>query len=372
MRIFWSIIGLLVIVTAVVFLLPAGGGGNASSAPAASQPDSQPTRQASRPEREEQAPRQPREIARETPSETEPAPTSTEPSTETVETADAQASDSLDLDTALGLESESGEEQTTLASAPATEVPEILAPIDEAVPDTDEAVRGEYTYTSNAFVGPPSLRGFDEVADDGESSGGSYLDQLRDAKRRHSEQKRAEAEATGSASSEAFEGEWAEVQVDDGVTLKQRASDGAYLIDDRFLVTGEGTKDKPYELTWDMLYSVRETYRPRKGKEQIPAWTSWLDGSWVRITGFMATAIFAEDVDELLIMKNEWDGCCIGIPPTPYDAVEVTLNEKIKLTAGMMTFGTITGKLEVEPYLVRNWLVGLYLLENGTVESSGF
>ena len=86
----------------------------------------------------------------------------------------------------------------------------------------------------------------------------------------------------------------------------------------------------------------------------------------------MATAIFAEDVDELLIMKNEWDGCCIGIPPTPYDAVEVTLTEKIKLTAGMMTFGTITGKLEVEPYLVRNWLVGLYLLENGSVESSGF
>ena len=31
------------------------------------------------------------------------------------------------------------------------------------------------------------------------------------------------------------------------------------------------------------------------------------------------------EVNEALVMLNQWDGCCIGVPPTPYDAVEVRL-----------------------------------------------
>ena len=67
-------------------------------------------------------------------------------------------------------------------------------------------------------------------------------------------------------------------------------------------------------------------------------------------------------------MLNQWDGCCIGIPPTPYDAIEVSLEKAIPpAQRHSINFGTLTGKLLVSPYLVENWLVGLYLMDDATV-----
>ena len=42
----------------------------------------------------------------------------------------------------------------------------------------------------------------------------------------------------------------------------------------------------------------------------------------------------AESADASLMMLNQWDGCCIGVPPTPYDAIEVKLKEAAKATRG--------------------------------------
>ncbi|MCA9287277.1 MAG: hypothetical protein KDA05_01755, partial [Phycisphaerales bacterium] len=67
----------------------------------------------------------------------------------------------------------------------------------------------------------------------------------------------------------------------------------------------------------------------------------------------------------------QWDGCCIGVPPTPYDAVEVVLERPISLVREQLNYGTITGVLEVDPYLVNNWLVGLYVLKDADVASAG-
>jgi len=283
--------------------------------------------------------------------------------TKTEDVAHADEPINLDIDELLG-----------------TDEPEIAVEIEteiaESTPVANETLASEYTHTETAFMGPEEEGAVKDIT----HSPGQYIEQLKQARAaREAEfaQKQATLDAKNKASANNGTGinqdvEWVDVEVKPGVTIKQRNTDGAYLIGERFLVYGDGSKEKPYELTWEMLYSVRETYRPRKGLDEIPAWATWLDGEHVRITGFMATAVFAEDVDELLVMKNEWDGCCIGVPPTPYDAVEVRLSERIKLTAGMMSFGTLNGRLEVEPYLVRNWLVGLYLLEDAKVESSGF
>jgi hypothetical protein len=76
------------------------------------------------------------------------------------------------------------------------------------------------------------------------------------------------------------------------------------------------------------------------------------------------------ETKELLVMLNQWDGCCIGVPPTPYDAIEVKLTEPAKRGGKHATFnyGTVEGRLKVEPYLVENWLVGLYLLEDAQLK----
>ena len=77
----------------------------------------------------------------------------------------------------------------------------------------------------------------------------------------------------------------------------------------------------------------------------------------------------ATDPREMLLMLNQWDGCCIGIPPTPYDAIEVRLTAPPRNRQQRMAYyGSVTGRLSVEPYLIDSWLVGLYLMDDALFE----
>lgn len=142
--------------------------------------------------------------------------------------------------------------------------------------------------------------------------------------------------------------------------------DGTLRADDRFVIRGSGTPDDPYVVTWDLLMSAGETFQPRQGQKAIPQRVALLDGKHVRIEGYAAFPAFSFDPTEMLMMLNRWDGCCIGVPPTPFDAIEVKLGEVPRERRRQVVyFGTVEGKLEVEPYLVDSWLIGLYLLSDG-------
>jgi len=143
-----------------------------------------------------------------------------------------------------------------------------------------------------------------------------------------------------------------------------RRADGGMLIDGRFLVTGAGTAAAPYVVPWEMIASAQETYKPRLGMLRIPQRVSFLDGKHVELEGFVAFPITAASPREALIMLNQWDGCCIGTPPTPYDAVEVKLSEPASAGQKVMTSGTMTGIFRVDPYEDGGWLLGLYLMED--------
>lgn len=142
--------------------------------------------------------------------------------------------------------------------------------------------------------------------------------------------------------------------------------DGSLLLDSRFPLEGKGTKDDPYKLTWDLLISADQTFAPRKGLKTIPERVAMLDGKWVEITGYTAFPLQMQEPNELLVMLNTWDGCCIGVPPTPYDAVEVMLDKPVVGEARFAYYGTIRGVMTVEPYIVGEWLVGLYLIDGAT------
>lgn len=139
--------------------------------------------------------------------------------------------------------------------------------------------------------------------------------------------------------------------------------------DGRFLIKGKGTREDPYLVSWPLLISASETYQPRLGERGIPQRVALLDGKWVRISGFVAFPIVAADPRELLVMLNQWDGCCIGVPPTPFDAIEVRLAAPPghRLTR-IALYGSVTGRLSVEPYLADNWLIGLYLMDDALLE----
>lgn len=144
-------------------------------------------------------------------------------------------------------------------------------------------------------------------------------------------------------------------------------ADGSVLVDDRFTMRGTGTKDDPYVITWELLTSAKESYQPKLGRKIIPDRLKRLDGKWVRINGYVAFPIMAQSADEMLIMLNQWDGCCIGVPPTPYDAVEVRLKKSAEGEERMRVSGTLKGILRVDPYLVKDWLVSLYLMDEGAI-----
>jgi hypothetical protein len=153
-----------------------------------------------------------------------------------------------------------------------------------------------------------------------------------------------------------------------GVKIVER-EDGSRLINDRFVIRGAGTENDPYQVTWEFLVSASETYKPRLGQKNLPEALTIIDDKIVRITGFIAFPIMAQTADEMLVMLNQWDGCCIGVPPTPYDAIEVRLREPAEGENRLKVFGTVTGRFKIEPYLVKDWLIGLYTMSDAVVKS---
>ncbi len=148
-------------------------------------------------------------------------------------------------------------------------------------------------------------------------------------------------------------------------------SDGTTLLDGRFTIRGSGIESDPYVVPWELLLSASETYQPRRGKNRLPERITMLHEKHVRITGYVAFPIVAASQDEMLSMRNMWDGCCIGLPPTAYDAIEVRLTEPATGDDRFAAYGTVEGKFLVDPYLKGNWLLGLYMMENATLAASG-
>ena len=149
-----------------------------------------------------------------------------------------------------------------------------------------------------------------------------------------------------------------------------KLADGDISVDDAWTVRGAGTNESPYEVSWEYLSSAQDTYVPRLSEKKIPARIAFLHGKVVKISGYLAFPLVAPTSSECLAMLNQWDGCCIGIPPTPYDAIEVKLATELKgWKKHTINFGAITGVFKVEPYLVENWLVGLYLMERSKIDT---
>ncbi|MDI1290251.1 MAG: DUF3299 domain-containing protein [bacterium] len=148
--------------------------------------------------------------------------------------------------------------------------------------------------------------------------------------------------------------------------------DGSIKIDGRFTINGDGSQAKPYEVPWELITSAEETYEPRSGKLRIPQRVAMLDGKFVRITGYVAFPMYVQQPRELLAMLNQWDGCCIGVPPTPYDAIEVQLKAVVDDKARLATSGSVEGRFKVKPYVVGDWLVGLYVMDDAVMSPKEF
>lgn len=179
----------------------------------------------------------------------------------------------------------------------------------------------------------------------------------------------AQAEPPPAAPAEAGANDEAPAPSGEAKVVKR--DDGSLLVDGRFVLRGNGTKESPYRPTWDHLVSAQETFDPGRGMKDLPPHVMMLDGTYVRLPGYVAFPMFVQEPRELLSMLNPWDGCCIGVPPTPYDAVEVHLLQRVSAEGRFASAGVVEGKFSVKPYLAGDWLVGLYMMEEADFKPEG-
>ena len=142
-------------------------------------------------------------------------------------------------------------------------------------------------------------------------------------------------------------------------------------LDGRFDISGTGSISDPYKITWPLMLSA-QSGMGSDGVIAVPKYISLLDGTSIEISGYLAPPVARDLTEELLVMRNRWDGCCIGTPPTPFDCIEVRLDKAIPIKGKhLIQYGTIRGILRVEPFSAGKYLLGLYRIEHGQVEGSG-
>jgi hypothetical protein len=141
-------------------------------------------------------------------------------------------------------------------------------------------------------------------------------------------------------------------------------------LDGRFRVIGNGGPDDPYRISWELLTSASATIDPKRDLLRPPPWVRLLDGTTVELSGYYSTPVRVPEAKNLLLTLNRWDGCCIGLPPTPFDAIDVAMREPLAFQGlHVIRFGTFRGRLVVEPIAAAGFLLGLYRLEDATFET---
>ncbi len=104
----------------------------------------------------------------------------------------------------------------------------------------------------------------------------------------------------------------------------------------------------------------------------VPNDIARFDGTSIEISGYLAPPVACEETSELLVMQKRWDGCCIGTPPTPFDCVEVRLEQPVAVRGKhLIQYGTVRGILRIEPFYVGTFMLGLYRIEHGQVDGFG-
>lgn len=150
----------------------------------------------------------------------------------------------------------------------------------------------------------------------------------------------------------------------------EQLPDGSFkIIATDTIIPGTGTQANPYIVDWKTLRSIERGYNPKKGKNDLPDWLDVLDEMHVRIVGNTLVPVIATTTRELLVMQNPWDGCCVGIPPSPYDAIEVSLNHDVDFGASAVGYGTVEGVFILDPYVVDGWVLGIYIIEEAKYRS---
>jgi hypothetical protein len=153
--------------------------------------------------------------------------------------------------------------------------------------------------------------------------------------------------------------------------MVERIDHQTVRIDGKYMVRGSGSESDPYQITWELLTSAARTVDASKSIYEVPGRIADLRGAWVQISGYWAPPLQVFQTNEAMFMLNKWDGCCIGLPPTPFDSIEATFTKPFAVQGQhLYRYGTIKGRLEIEPFAAGMFLLGFYRLHDAVMEST--
>lgn len=325
MKTFWSIIAILVIATAALWVINGGAFRSTTKPTPAPQPTS--AESATPPRTEQPA----------------PAQTTTTPPTPTTTTTPPQGHNAYHSAAPTTADSSSKPEAKNNDPAPLAGLSELLLKGDTTDTAKKPADNAALAHSTSPTTPPSSL-----------------TPAKPDAKSPEAPTPSAASPGSGTDKGPAFTlGPPTDIKHED---------DGWTRLDGRYLVRGNGTSaTDPLIVPWELLVSASESYRPRTGLKEMPRRVADLKGKHVKITGYVLFPLMSLETTEVLLMRNQWDGCCIGVPPTPYDAVEVKLAKPADRKDSLLSFVTIEGVIDVDPYLNKDFLLGLYTLSEGAI-----
>jgi hypothetical protein len=151
--------------------------------------------------------------------------------------------------------------------------------------------------------------------------------------------------------------------------IVRRIDDRTLELDGRFRIIGNGRADDPYRISWELLTSANAYIDPTVKALTPPPWVRALDGTYIEISGYYSTAVRVSAAKNLLLTLNRWDGCCIGLPPTPFDAIDMDMREPVMMQGlHLFRFATFRGRLVISPFETGGFLLGLYRLEDTTLQ----
>ncbi len=117
------------------------------------------------------------------------------------------------------------------------------------------------------------------------------------------------------------------------------------------------------EVSFPLLESVGKPIGEAKTLDDIPKEVRDMDGKEVLLMGHLLVPYASGTVREFLIAKYPWDGCCMGVPPTIYTAVEVVLSKGQRLSDPTAPLVTVRGRFVVSPQFIDGYPTGLYKIE---------
>ena len=149
-----------------------------------------------------------------------------------------------------------------------------------------------------------------------------------------------------------------------------RMPDDALIVDRYWTITGgNGSPERPYQLTWDLLLSPQNSPDKDAPEGTLPRRVEFLNGKVVVVAGYSVNWTAAGPAKDFILADRLLDNCKTCKSRSMFATIAVMLTAPENFELGVLNAFTVRGTLKVSPVRENGSLVGVYSIENGEIVS---